>query len=64
MSKLNYLKKQVAYNQIKRQVDEIKRLNISVQECVDKDLDTKNQLLEYRYQLDDKEAKVILKRLK
>lgn len=50
--------KQVAYNQIKRQVDEIKRLNVSLQEFVDKDLDTKNQLLEYRYQLDDKEAKL------
>ena len=48
----------MAYNQIKRQVEEIKKLNTTLQEYIDKDLDIKSQLLEYRYQLDDKEAKV------
>ena len=50
--------KQVAYNQIKRQDDEIRKLNLHIQLMQEKEMDTKNQLVEYRRQLDDKEAQV------
>ena len=50
--------KQVAYNQIKRQDDEIRKLNTQIQQMQEKELDTKSQLVEYRRQLDNKEAEV------
>lgn len=50
--------KQVAYNQIKRQDDEIKRLNNLITQYQNKELDSKNQMNELRHQIDDKEAKM------
>lgn len=50
----------MAYNQIKRQDDEIKRLNINLQECSERELELKSQLLEAKHHLDDKEAKVCI----
>ena len=50
--------KQVAYNQIKRQDEEIRKLNAHILEMREKELDTKMALMEFRRQLDDKEALV------
>jgi hypothetical protein len=50
--------KQVAYNQIKRQDDEIRKLNLQIQLMQEKEMDTTKQIFEYRRQLDDKEAQV------
>ena len=50
--------KQVAYNQIKRQDEEIRKLNAQIQEMREKELDIKMNLMEFRRQLDDKEALV------
>ncbi len=51
-----FSKKNVAYNQIKRQVEEIKSLNAKVREYQEQEQDMKTKLLENRYQLDNKEA--------
>ncbi|RMZ95686.1 ecotropic viral integration site 5 -like protein [Brachionus plicatilis] len=48
--------KQVAYNQIKRQDEEIRKLNAQITQMCEKELDSKSHLMEYRRQLDDKEA--------
>ena len=50
--------KQVAYNQIKRQDEEIRKLNAQILEMKEKELDIKMSLMEFRRQLDDKEALV------
>jgi hypothetical protein len=50
--------KQVAYNQIKRQDEEIRSLNLQIQILKEKELDTKMSLMEFRRQLDDKQAEV------
>lgn len=50
--------KQVAYNQIKRQDEEIRKLNAQIQQTLEKEQDSKSQLTEYRRQLDDKEAQL------
>jgi len=50
--------KQVAYNQIKRQDDEIKKLEAITVKYQNKELDFKNNLNELKRHLDDKEAKV------
>jgi septal ring factor EnvC (AmiA/AmiB activator) len=44
-------KKQVAYNQIKRQDEEIRNLNAQLHQIQTKELDNKSQLTEYRRQL-------------
>jgi hypothetical protein len=56
MSGFKKFKKNVAYNQIKRQVEEIKCLNAKLREYQDQEQDMKTKLLENRYQLDNKEA--------
>ncbi|CAF0773595.1 unnamed protein product [Brachionus calyciflorus] len=48
--------KHVAYNQIKRQDEEIRKLNLHVSQMLEKENETKCQLIEYRRQLDNKEA--------
>lgn len=48
--------KQVAYNQIKRQDEEIRKLNQQISHILEKELDQKSQLVELRRQLDDKDA--------
>lgn len=48
--------KQVAYNQIKRQDEEIRKLNCQITLMCEKEQESKSQLMEYRRQLDDKEA--------
>ena len=50
--------KQVAYNQIKRQDEEIRKLNAQIQEMREKELYIKMNLMEFIRQLDDKEALV------
>lgn len=50
--------KQVAYNQIKRQDEEIRSLNHQIKTLKEKELDTKMSLMEFRRQLDDKQAEV------
>lgn len=48
--------KQVAYNQIKRQDEEIRKLNSQITQMCEKEQESRSQLMEYRRQLDDKEA--------
>ena len=48
----------MAYNQIKRQDEEIRKLNSQISQMLEKELDFKSQLVEYRRQLDDKEAQL------
>jgi hypothetical protein len=50
--------KQVAYNQIKRQDDEIRKLNSTISQMQEKECDYKTQLFEQRRQLDNKEAEL------
>lgn len=50
--------KQVAYNQIKRQDEEIRKLNGFIQSTQIQGMDNKNQMIECRRQLDDKEAQL------
>lgn len=48
--------KQVAYNQIKRQDEEIRKLNQNISQILERECDQKSQLIELRRQLDDKDA--------
>ena len=48
--------KQVAYNQVKRQDEEIRKLNSQITLMCEKEQESKSQLMEYRRQIDDKEA--------
>lgn len=48
----------MAYNQIKRQDEEIRKLNVQITQILEKELEQKSQLFEYRRQLDDKDAQL------
>lgn len=46
----------MAYNQIKRQDDEIRKLNQQISQILERELEAKCQLVELRRQMDDKDA--------
>jgi len=54
--------KQVAYNQIKRKDEEFRNLNAEILQMKETGLDTSKALMEYKRQIDDKDA--LLKELK